>query len=491
LGQRPKSGVWLPTNASLLGNVSLLIKFSMASHFSLDVLKPALQRRSRILPILDAALDAVAPERAVMRVLRRSGDELRAGDRSYRLSDYRRVFVLAFGKAAAPMARAALSLGLPIDDGLIITKYGHGPENPADLASLRVAEAGHPSPDANGVSATLQAAEMLRIAAADDLVILLVSGGGSALLTLPAPGLTLDDMQRTTDLLLACGAAIDEINAVRKHLSQVKGGQLARLAAPATVISLILSDVIGNPLDVIASGPAAPDPTTWADAWSVIEKYNLAEQLPVAVRRRLRAGLAGELPDTPKPGDPVFETVQTVIVGDNAIAAEAARRAAAAQGFNASILSTFVQGEAREVAQVLVGLGREVVAHQRPLTPPACLILGGETTVTLRGRGKGGRNQEMALAAAIALAHAPEAAPIVIVALATDGTDGPTDAAGGMVDATSLQRGESAGLSARRHLDENNAYPWLKTIDDLLISGPTRTNVNDLYFVFVFGEGNA
>lgn len=458
------------------------------SHFHADILSPDPERRARILPVLDAALDAVDPRSAVARVLRRSGDALLVGEREYRLIDYRRVFALAFGKAAAPMAQAVHDLGLRLDGGVVITKYGYGPDHPDDLALLTVVEAGHPTPDATGLAAARRVAEIAGSATADDLIILLISGGGSALFTLPAPGLTLDDLQKTTDLLLACGATINETNAVRKHLSLVKGGQLARLAAPATIISLILSDVIGSPLDVIASGPATPDPTTWADAWAVIENYHLADKLPIAVRQRLQTGLAGERPDTPKPGDPLFDLVQTVIVGDNAIAAEAARRAATAQGFNAAILSTFVQGEAREVAQVLVGLGREVVAHHRPLTPPACLILGGETTVTLHGRGKGGRNQEMALSAAIALAQAPETAPIVIVALATDGTDGPTDAAGGMVGATSLTRAKAAGLNARQHLNDNNATPWLQAISDLLVTGPTRTNVNDLYFVFVFGE---
>jgi hydroxypyruvate reductase len=455
------------------------------SHFHPNILSPDPERRQRILPVLDAALDAVDPAAAVARVLQRSDEVLLVGEKQYRLSDYQRVFALAFGKAAAPMARSILGLGLHPDDGLVLTKYGHGPENPAAFAPLTLIEAGHPTPDANGVAAARRVAAIARSATADDLVILLISGGGSSLLTLPADDLTLADLKQTTRLLLACGATINEINAVRKHLSQVKGGQLARLAAPATVISLILSDVIGNPLDVIASGPAAPDPTTWADAWAVIEKYHLAADLPPAVRGRLQAGLAGAFPDTPKPGDPLFARVQNVIAGDNAIAAEAAQRAAASAGFDAAILSTFVQGEAREVARVLVGLGREVVAHRRPAAPPACLILGGETTVTLCGHGKGGRNQEMALAAAIDLAQTPDAAPIIIAALATDGTDGPTDAAGGLADAFSVARGEAAGLNAQTHLDDNNAWPWLKVTGDLLSTGPTRTNVNDLYFVFV------
>lgn len=457
------------------------------SHFQSNSLTPDPGRRARIIPILDAALDAVNPENAVLHFFRRSGDNLWVGDKRYRLDDYRRIFVLAFGKAAAPMAQAVVhGLGARLDGGFVITKYGHAPQDAHALTPLQIIEAGHPVPDAMGAAAAQRATELIRNATADDLLITLISGGGSALFTLPAPDISLSDLQQTTDLLLSCGAAINEMNTVRKHLSQVKGGQLARLAAPATIINLILSDVVGSPVDVIASGPTAPDSSTWCDAWRILANHNLIERLPTSVRRRLQAGLKGDLPDTPKPGDPIFGSVQTIIVGDNAIAAEAAQVAAENQGFNAAILSTFIQGEAREVAQVLVGLGREVAVHKRPLSPPACLILGGETTVTLHGHGKGGRNQEMALAAGLALSQASDSDPIIIVTLATDGTDGPTDAAGGIADADSAKRGEKAGLNIQHFLEENNAYPYLKATNDLLISGPTRTNVNDLYLIFIF-----
>ena len=453
----------------------------------LDFLKPDPERRGRILPILDAALAAVEPATVVNRAVDWQEDALAVAGKRYALDGFERVVALAFGKAATPMAQAVRDgLGHRLDHGLVITKYGHGPGDPASLAPLAVVEAAHPTPDAQGVAAVRRAVETIVRLGPNDLLITLISGGGSALLTLPASGLTLDDLQRTTDLLLACGAAIHEINAVRKHLSQVKGGQLAHLAHPAALLSLILSDVVGNPLDAIASGPTAPDPTTWADAWTVIQKYSLENVLPAAVRDHLLAGLAGRLPDTPKPGDPIFQRVHNVIVGDNAIAAEAARRAAEAQGFHAAILSTFVQGEAREVAQVLVALGREIVARNRPLSPPACLILGGETTVTLRGAGQGGRNQELALAAGVALARVPEAAPIVILSLGTDGTDGPTDAAGGVADAATVARGWALGLDALAHLEHNDSHSYLKAVHDLLITGPTCTNVNDLMIIFVF-----
>ncbi|HHB90464.1 MAG TPA: glycerate kinase [Anaerolineae bacterium] len=456
------------------------------SHFDVSFLQPDPERRGRVLPILAAALDAVEPAQAVNRAVRWEPDAFWVEGVRYGLDGFRRIVLLAFGKAATPMAQAvAHGLGHRLDHGLVITKYGHGPEDAASWKPLTVVEAAHPVPDAQGVAAARRAVEMAAALTENDLLITLISGGGSALLTLPASGLTLTDLQRTTDLLLASGATIHEINAVRKHLSQVKGGQLARLASPARVLSLILSDVIGNPLDVIASGPTAPDPTTWADAWAVIQKYALETAIPPAVRERLQAGLAGQVPDTPKPGDPLFRRVHNVIIGDNAIAAEAARKEAENQGFHAAILSTFVQGEAREVAQVLVALGREIVAHGRPLSPPACLILGGETTVTLRGDGKGGRNQELALAAGIALAQIPEADPILIISLGTDGTDGPTDAAGGLADATTVARGRALGLDAQAYLAQNNSYPYLQAVHDLVITGPTRTNVNDLMFIFV------
>ena len=313
----------------------------------------------------------------------------------------------------------------------------------------------------------------------------LISGGGSALLTLPAPRISLNDVQATTQALLRCGASIGEINALRKHLSQVKGGQLARLAAPATLVSLLLSDVVGSPLDVIASGPTVPDASSWADAWAIVERYALVDELPKAVIQRLQAGLAGKLADTPKAGDALFSKSQTLVIADNAFAAQAAQDRARELGFNSLLLSTFVEGEAREVARVAVALGREVVAYARPVASPACLVLGGETTVTLRGVGKGGRNQELALAAGLILENVPEGGRIVVVSLATDGTDGPTDAAGGLADSTTVARGRALGLDAEEHLANNDSYPYLEAVGDLLVTGPTQTNVNDLIFVFV------
>jgi hydroxypyruvate reductase len=301
-------------------------------------------------------------------------------------------------------------------------------------------------------------------------------------LPLPVDGVTLADLQHMTDALLRCGATIVEINAVRKHCSQIKGGQLARAAHPATVIALLLSDVVGNPLDVIASGPTVPDPSTFAQAQAVIDKYRIGDQIPPPIRSHLTAGLRGDVPETPKEGDPVFERVHNAVIGSNAIAAQAAQAEAEAMGYHTALLSTYVEGEAREVAKVIAAIAKSLRTEGWPLPRPACVIAGGETTVTIRGTGKGGRNQELALAAAIAL---DGWAGVTVIALATDGSDGPTDAAGAVVDGRTLARAQEIGLSAADHLARNDAYPFFDRLGDLIRTGPTNTNVNDLTFILV------
>ena len=452
----------------------------MATTVSVDplIFEPNVQRE-RYVQVLTAALAAVDPYTCVRHNLQRVGDHIRCGGQIINLNQVRHIYVLGFGKAAAPMAQAVEDvLGECITEGEVIVKEGHT----APTRHIRVWEAAHPVPDRRSVEGARRLVRLAQKADADDLAIVLISGGGSALFTLPAEGLSLDDLQLTTDLLLKSGATIHEINTVRKHCSTVKGGRLAQLLAPATVVGLVLSDVVGNPLDVIASGPLSPDPTTYADAWAVLEKYGLVEEVPPRVRSHLQAGIQGTLPETPKPHDPLFERVHLIIIGDNARAAEAAAREALALGYNAEVLTTFLQGEAREVACVIAALAKEMIRYRRPLPPPACLVLGGETTVTVRGSGRGGRNQELALAAALALEGWPN---VTVVALGTDGTDGPTDAAGGMVDGQTVARAQSVGLDPVQHLRENNAYPLLKATRDLLITGPTRTNVNDLILIFV------
>jgi hydroxypyruvate reductase len=448
--------------------------------FQPNVLTPNPAIRTPILAVLEAALAAVNPYQAVRTTLQKEGDDLWVGERHYSLNRYRHFWVLGAGKAGGPMTQAVEAvLGERITGGLVVVKYGHG----AATQRVEVVEASHPLPDQAGMDAGQRILALAQQATADDLVIALLSGGGSALLEAPAPPLTLTDFQGMTTALLACGATINEINCLRKHCSALKGGQLARAVAPATLITLVLSDVVGSPLDVIASGPTVPDSSTWREAWAVVEKYQLVATLSPAIIARLRAGLAGEISDTPKAGDPLFARSPTLVVADNRIAAQAACHQAKALSFNPLLLTTFVEGEASAVAKVAVAVAREVQASHQPVAPPACLILGGETTVTLGASpGKGGRNQELALAAALSLQGSQG---ITMVSLATDGSDGPTDSAGALVDGTTVLRGQAQGLDAQAHLQRHDAYPYLQAVDDLLITGPTQTNVNDLILVFV------
>ncbi|MHB1295858.1 MAG: glycerate kinase type-2 family protein [Anaerolineae bacterium] len=437
-------------------------------------------RRRTIVNILEAALAAVDPAAAVRNAVQRDGSWLHVGVETYDLRRYRHVRVVGAGKAGASMAQAVEQiLGPQLEGGIVNVKYGHM----LPLERISINEAGHPIPDEAGVAGARRIAELLQSAGEDDLVLCLISGGGSALMTLPAEGIALADIKSLTDALLRRGANIVEINTLRKHVERTKGGNLARLAYPAQVVSLILSDVVGNPLDAIASGPTVPDSTTFADAWEVLQRYDLVDQAPAAVVDHLRRGVAGKIADTPKPGDPALARTQNLIIAGNDIAARAAEQAARANGLHALVLSTYIEGEAREVAKVFTAIGREVLASGRPAPRPACIIAGGETTVTVRGSGMGGRNQEMALAAAIAMAGVED---MHVVCLATDGSDGPTDASGALADGGTVRRAAALGRDARRHLHENDAYPFFNALGDLLLTGPTRTNVNDLTLVFVW-----
>jgi glycerate 2-kinase len=447
------------------------------------------QLRGDLLRIGKAALAAVEPAAAVKRHLQWEGTSLcMGGDVWADARDLDRVLLLAVGKAAVPMASAAVEVltegGLSrLGDvrGLVVTKYGHAAGNQLP-SSLELIEAGHPLPDANGLRAGEGVMARLRGLTQKDRVLLLLSGGGSSLLPAPVEGVALDDLQALTELLLGAGATIDEINTIRKHLSQLKGGQLARLAAPAPLAALLLSDVVGDRLDVIASGPAAPDPTSYEDALEILDRYKLLDRVPSAVVAHLTAGREGARQETPKPGDPVFSSVRNVVVGSNYQAACAAVAQGKALGYHGLLLTTFVEGEAREVARVAVALAKGSRAHKTPVPVPACLVWGGETTVTLRGKGKGGRNQELALAAALGLDGLEG---IAMMALATDGTDGPTDAGGAIVDGNSAGRARELGWNVYATLAENNAYPLLDATGDLLRIGPTGTNVNDLLVILV------
>jgi len=456
--------------------------------------------RRQAAEIMAAALRAVDPEEAVRRHVRREGNWLYVGKRRYDLTVFERIFVVGGGKAGSPMALAiAELLGDRLTAGVVNVKHGYTaarwqvtfgsqsppliPHRPSLPPTLDIVEAGHPLPDKAGLAGAQRIFKLLDGLSERDLVICLISGGGSALLPLPAPGITLEDLQTLTDALLRCGATINEFNSVRKHCSQIKGGQLARRASPATLVCLILSDVVGSPLDTIASGPTVPDPTTFADAYGVLERYGLLDTVPPSVVAHLRRGMAGEVAETPKEGDPCFERVQNLIIGDNRLAARAAQAEAQRLGFRSQVLTTYVEGEAREVGKVCAALAKEMADSGTPLEPPACLILGGETTVTVRGQGKGGRNQELALAAALALDGWERT---MVVGLATDGTDGPTDAAGAVATGSTLARARALGLDPTAHLADNDAYPFFAALGDLIFTGPTNTNVNDLIFVFAF-----
>jgi glycerate 2-kinase len=404
----------------------------------------------------------------VLRHLRLDKNVLVAGGERYRLSAFRNVYIIGAGKASAQMARAVERLlGARVTDGLINVKDGHG----AKLQRVQINECGHPIPDRRGVAGTRRIAEIARQAGPDDLVVALISGGASALLPLPAPPITLAEKQKTTRLLLHCGASIHEINCVRKHMSLIKGGQLARLAYPATLLTLILSDVIGDDMDVIGSGPTVPDGSTFADARAILEKYRIPDLLPLAAK------------ETPKPGDKIFEKTRNVIVGSNALAVDAAAEEARRLGFHTLVLSTFIEGEAREVARVHAAIAKEIHASDRPVSRPACVISGGETTVTIRGKGLGGRNQEFALAAAIDIAGLGN--NMLILSGGTDGTDGPTDATGAVADGTTLARGQALGLDADAYLRNNDSYRFFEATGDLIKTGPTGTNVADIHLILV------
>jgi len=435
--------------------------------------------RKAAMVIFRAALKAADPLEAVRRHLALDGHTLVAGRRRYRLDAFRNIYILGAGKASATMAAGVERLlRQRIRGGLINTKYGHL----ARLRRVELNECGHPVPDENGVRGAERMAALAREAGPEDLVICLISGGASALMALPAAPITLEEKQAATKLLLACGANIHEMNAVRKHISAVKGGQLARLAAPAAVLALLLSDVIGDDLDVIGSGPTAPDRSTFAAARGILEQYGLLERVPAAVRDRFEAGVRGEIPETPKPGDRLFERVENLVIGSNRLAVDAAARAARKLGFNPLVLSTMIEGETREVARVHAAIAREILQSHRPVKPPACVISGGETTVTLRGQGLGGRNQEFALAAALELAGVH---PVVVLSGGTDGTDGPTDAAGAVADGGTVSRAARLGLEARVLLDRNDSYHFFQPLGDLLVTGPTGTNVMDVRLMLV------
>jgi len=420
--------------------------------------------RKDALKIFRAALEASDPQHAVLRHLRFDGRVLTAGRRKYVLSNFDRIFVIGAGKASAAMASAVERLlGHRVTGGLVIVPDGVG----ARTHRVRLHAARHPLPDERGVEGARQIAEVARQAGPRDLLIAVISGGASALLPAPRAPLTLEQKQSLTRALMNGGANIHELNAVRKHISLLKGGQLAALAHPAPVVALILSDVIGDDLDVIGSGPTVADRSTVADAQAVLAKYGVRSPA---------------LQETPKPGDARLSLVQNLIVGSNRLAIDAAAKHARGLGYRTLVLSTFIDGESREIAAMHAAIAKEILAANRPVRRPACILSGGETTVTVRGSGLGGRNLEFVLAAAIALDGQKS---VTVLSAGTDGADGPTDAAGAIADGHAVVRAAALGLDARAYLKNNDSYHFFEPLHGLIKTGPTGTNVMDVRVLIV------
>jgi hydroxypyruvate reductase len=425
--------------------------------------------------IFKHVLNTLNTEQLVRKKVSIHDSKLLVDKREYNLNNYENIYMVGGGKACAPMAKAMEDLlGDKIDNGIIVVKYDHG----LPLKKIETVEASHPIPDENGKRGTSDILRLLSKTGEKDLIICLISGGGSALLVQPHKEITLQDIQATSAELLACGATIDEINTVRKHLSSIKGGQLAKAAYPSTLITLILSDVVGDPMDIISSGPTVPDESTFEDAYKITQKYSLEDKIPNSVYRFLRSGKMGEIEETPEHGNEIFDNTQNVIIGSNKIALEAAEKKAIDLGYNTIILSSLVEGESREVAKFFAAIAKEVSRTGTPVPKPACIIAGGETTVTIKGKGKGGRNQEFALSAAMEIEGCEG---VVILSAGTDGTDGPTDATGAIVDFNTCKDARKKfRLSPEEFLSRNDSYNFFKKTGEHIITGPTMTNVMDI-----------
>lgn len=444
-----------------------------------DQKQTLLSMRQEAVDIFSAGLAAVDPKTCIHHYCRVENDILYIDTHAYDLNRFEKIMVIGAGKAAASMAFAIEALlGDRITQGLVIVKYDHL----ETLEKVEIVEAAHPVPDQNGVNGSKQLLTLAESADEETLVLCLISGGGSALMTLPAEGLTLKDKQETTQILLGCGATIHEINTIRKHLSGIKGGRLARAVYPAAMACLIVSDVVGDDLDIISSGPCVADTGTFGDCIRIINRYGIMDRLPKAVAGYLQNGEAGLIPETPKKGDPIFDQVTHTIVASNADALAHARKKADQLGYQTLILSSVIEGETKDVAGVHAAIAKEVILSGHPIPRPACILSGGETTVTLKGDGKGGRNQEFSLAAALQIQGMETT---VILSGGTDGTDGPTDAAGALADGTTVKRAAEKNLNPETYLEQNNAYPFFDDLSDLLKTGATNTNVMDVRIVLV------
>jgi glycerate-2-kinase len=440
-----------------------------------------LDRKARGLALksLESALNAVDPKQIIKSKILLKNSTLHVNNYSFDLKKFKNIYVIGGGKASGSMTEALEQvLGRLIRRGLVNVPYGS--KHKTEIIKLH--EASHPIPDDSGVEGTRRMVEIAEQAEKDDLIICLISGGGSSLMPLPRGEITIADKKEITDALLKCGATINEINTVRKHISDFKGGWLAKKAYPATILNLILSDVVGDPLDFIASGPTVPDSTTFGDAIKVLKKYGLWEKAPASIRKVLSEGEKGIIPETPKANDEAFKKVFNILIGNNRLASKTAQECLKAEGLNTLLLTATLEGEARHVGTMLASIAHEVYVSGNPLPKPAGIIAGGETTVTITGKGKGGRNQEIALAASLKMNGMDG---VVLASISTDGIDGPTDAAGAIVDGKTLVRAAKKRLTPEEYLAENDSYHFFSKLEDLIFTGPTGTNVNDISVIIV------
>lgn len=444
--------------------------------------RSSLDRRARQLAInaLNVALEAADPKNIIRSKVRVEKSSLKIGRLSFNLNEFKNVYVVGGGKASGCMAEAVEELlGDRIRDGAVNVPYS----SPAfETKRIKIEHASHPVPDVAGVRGAKRILDLASEAEENDLLICLLSGGGSSLMPQPSAGVSLRDKRRVTDMLLKSGATINEINAVRKHMSAFKGGWLAKRAYPATVVNLILSDVVGDPLDSIASGPTVPDSTTFQDAIEILKRYGLWSKAPASVKKVLLSGQKGLIPETPKAGDRAFERVHNIVIGNNMTASLAAYDSLEGAGLHTLLLSSCLEGQARDVGTVFASMAREIAASGNPVSKPVGIVAGGETTVTVVGRGKGGRNQEVALGAGLKVGGLDG---VVVASLSTDGVDGPTDAAGALADGKTLMRAGELGLNARKFLVENDSYSFFSRLGDLLFTGVTGTNVDDVSVIVV------
>jgi len=444
--------------------------------------RSSIDRKARQLAIdaLNAALEAADPKNIIRSKIRVEKNSLKIGELSFNLDEFKNVFVVGGGKASGCMAEAVEELlGDRIKDGTITVPYACPTY---ETERVKLEHASHPVPDIAGVRGAKRILDLASQAEENDLLICLLSGGGSSLMPQPCLGVSLRDKRRVTDALLKSGAAINEVNDVRKHVSAFKGGWLAKRAYPATVVNLILSDVVGDPLDSIASGPTVPDSSTFQDAIEILKRYKLWSKAPASVKKVLLSGKKGLIPETPKAGDKAFEKVHNIVIGNNLTASLAAYNSLKTAGLHTLLLSSCLEGQARDVGTMFASMAKEMVASGNPVPKPAAVVAGGETTVTVAGKGKGGRNQEIALGAALKIGSMDG---VVVASLSTDGVDGPTDAAGALVDGKTMLRSHELGLNPRKFLSENDSYSFFSRLGDLIFTGLTGTNVDDVSVIIV------